>query len=841
MSSVLSPTTPHTSRRTHTAREASPNYFGLSVDNASTTVTSSGGARGYRSQRSPTSTGVRSSAASPPQTLPFHSNTCTSEYDAFKKEIEKNKSGYNEVKALHTSTPHSHRNNTGHLKSTHPTPRNSGSRDDTHSSAKKPSIVVLEEAGYDGRDDSEPNSRSPKRALSTCALEHDRPRPESPAPPLKHCEKKIPRIYGQMTLSHEDISKPNLSLSHNRAETLPERFDSSNPSMATSQHIVTLLQSKSDEILLLDLRVVTQYSQAHISGALNLCVPTTLLRRPAYNVAKLADTFQDTQQRAKFEQWHRCQYIVVYDSSCTQLKEATNCINILRKFEAEGWQGESCIIRGGFADFASRFPQYVNKGANGTRKSSAPSLTLKIDDPSVAPVIGGCPMPATKTAANPFFGNIRQNMDLIGGVGQMPIKIPKSARQDQLERLPLWLRKTADEQDEGRLAASKFLHIEKREQKRMQEALSGNVTYGTPRPDAEKKVEIAGIEKGAKNRYNNIWPFEHSRVRLQDVPSHGCDYFNANYVGTSLSEKNYIAAQAPIPATFNDFWNAVWQSDVRIIVMLTAESEGGQVKAHNYWDQKRYGQLRLKFMSEHRASIEPHKIQQHRAKPIAERNSSSRSSSEGSSHVAEHCCGPKIPKSTDSPKSPSSEQPHVIVRKFTLAHEGKPFERMREITQLHYSGWPDFGAPADPAHLLGLVQQCNAVVKASAGSQPPLERPLLVHCSAGCGRTGTFCTVDSVLDMLKKQRSAREVARKRAASPLAMEKQSQDDFFSSANSDGSRKNDDWLRKDDMDLIEQTVEEFRLQRLSMVQSLRQFVLCYETVLEWLIGQDETRTE
>lgn len=832
MSSILSPNTTHVSRRTELAREASPNYFGLSVDNANTTVTSSGGIRGYRRDRSPTSPGVRSSAVSPPQTLPFHSTTNNSEFDAFKKEIEKNKSGYNQIRTSHDSV---------HSSKVQAPPRHSSRKNDDRPASKNPSIAVLEEAGYDGKEDPEPTSRSPKRALSTCVAEHDRPRPESPAPPSKYCEKKVPRLQNQMTLSHEDLSKPMLGLAQHRAETLPEKFDSSNPSMSTPQHLVTLLDSKSDEILLLDLRVVTQYSQSHISGALNLCVPTTLLRRPAYNVAKLADTFKDVEQRAKFDQWHRCQYIVVYDSNSTQLKEAANCVNILKKFAAEGWAGESCIVRGGFAEFAPRFSQYVNKGANGSRKSSVPSLTLKIDDPSVAPVIGGCPMPATKTAANPFFGNIRQNMDLIGGVGQMPITIPKSASKDQLERLPLWLRKASDNQNEGKLAANKFLHIEKREQKRMQEALSGNVTYGTPGPDLKHKVEIAGIEKGAKNRYNNIWPFEHTRVRLEGVPSHGCDYFNANYVGTSLSEKNYIATQGPIPATFNDFWSVVWQSDVRVIVMLTAESEGGQVKAHNYWDQKRYGQLRLRFLSEHRASIEPNKIRQHRERTSLDRKSSSHSSSDGSSHVAEHCCGPKIPKPTDSPKSPSSEQPYVIVRKFTLAHEGKPFERMREITQLQYSSWPDFGAPADPAHLLGLVQQCNAVVKASAGSQPALERPVLVHCSAGCGRTGTFCTVDSVLDMIKRQKSTREAARKRAASPLAMEKQSQDDFFSSGKSDGSGKKDDWLQKDDMDLIEQTVEEFRLQRLSMVQSLRQFVLCYETVLEWLISQDQERTE
>jgi protein-tyrosine phosphatase len=114
-----------------------------------------------------------------------------------------------------------------------------------------------------------------------------------------------------------------------------------------------------------------------------------------------------------------------------------------------------------------------------------------------------------------------------------------------------------------------------------------------------------------------------------------------------------------------------------------------------------------------------------------------------------------------------------------------------------------------------------------------------VHCSAGCGRTGTFCTVDSVIDMMKRQRV--EWARNmRHVSPMDIEgpagvamfqpfhrpsDDSMNPFFDT--SDG-----EWLCRDDVDLIEKTVEDFRHQRLSMVQSLRQFVLCYESVLEWL---------
>lgn len=268
--------------------------------------------------------------------------------------------------------------------------------------------------------------------------------------------------------------------------------------------------------------------------------------------------------------------------------------------------------------------------------------------------------------------------------------------------------------------------------------------------------------------------------------------------------------------------------------MLTAEKEGGQVKAHNYWDTKRYGHLKVDFLHEHRASLEPARIHRRKDRPsIGKRRSSTNPQTS------------KEEKEADKGNvSPTSDQPYVIVRNFTLSNQNEPWARMREVTQLQYSSWPDFGAPADPAHLLGLIEQCDAVVRATSGAQqtsgpePTNTRPILVHCSAGCGRTGTFCTVDSVIDMMKRQRHQRSM---RQGTPMDIDPQGsnpapkQDNsspYFgrSSSDVDGG-----WIWKEDEDLIEKTVEDFRLQRLSMVQSLRQFVLCYESVMEWLVDQ------
>jgi tyrosine-protein phosphatase 2/3 len=303
------------------------------------------------------------------------------------------------------------------------------------------------------------------------------------------------------------------------------------------------------QFLLLDLRVFPQFSQSRIHDALNLCIPTTLLKRPSFNLQKLQDTFTNEAEKVRFSQWRNAKYIVVYDAFSDEKKDATSAINTLKKFSNEGWKGRSYILRGGFADFSKNFPQLIDDRSTQESQSSKISLSLGTSGPEVAPVAGGCVMPATKNAANPFFSNIRQNQDLIGGVGQMDIKIPEDLIAESEKILPKWLLEAAAKEDHGKKVSDKFLRLELAEQSRMNKALSSGVSYGKA-AGSSKDVQIAGIEKGGKNRYNNIWPFEHARVRLQGRPDGACDYVNASHIKASRSNKQYIASQGPLPATF---------------------------------------------------------------------------------------------------------------------------------------------------------------------------------------------------------------------------------------------------------------------------------------------------
>lgn len=608
------------------------------------------------------------------------------------------------------------------------------------------------------------------------------------------------------SLSLPDITHSPLlnSIDRRRSETVPAPIDQLPISFISADDCQRLLQAAPETTLLLDIRPYPQFSQANIMESLNLCIPTTLLKRASFNTEKLKDTFSNENEKRKFLSWRRCAYIIVYDSNTEQTRDATLLMNVLKKFKVEGWHGEGRILRGGFAAFASRFPDQIRRPRqNNAKASGTQTRPMSLNLASTVPVAGGCSLPDS-APADPFFSNIRQNMDLVGGVGQMSLKVPNALTPQHSKHLPQWLRRASASEDKGHDVSQKFLKIEQRELYRMREALDSRADYDKK---SSTKFRVAGIEKGSKNRYNDIYPFDHSRVRLQDVPSGACDYINANHVRAKHTNKTYIATQAPIPDTFADFWRVVWENDVRLIVALTAEMERGQIKCHPYWNTNNYGPFKVKAIGERRVYVDsPQDAESPRLPPAFEKKPASE----------------KKP-SSEGLFSSGDERPYILVRHFTLSHSDYPFQPIREITQLQYSYWPDFGTTSQPSHLLRLIEQTNKISRRNStikfgaeDAQPPGLRPILVHCSAGCGRTGTFCTVDSVLDMLKQQRSKR------------------------ATNDDSRKNNDdnekWIYDDSADLVANTVEDFRTQRPSMVQNLSQFVLCYETVLEWAALHD-----
>ncbi|KAK1460218.1 protein-tyrosine phosphatase [Colletotrichum melonis] len=857
------------------ARAASPNYFGLVVEQSVDPRESASMPRDNWS--SPTSS-VRSFGAALPKQVPIDANP---DYEAFKRQADLNRGVSFSLSSSHF--PQAPPNPT----TLRPRPPRWNTHASDHASdfsipriptERKQSKEVDQQSLNDSAYASLDSKRNSEASIQPPQMFNlNMPRFESPMQSESPFERRT-------TLSKVEDRHPRLSISQNkpdapapsaaranqpRAETVPPTMESG-PSLIAPSQLKDLIEADGSEsdLLLLDLRVSQQYAQARIEGALNLCIPTTLLKRATFNLTKLQQTFQSPDMQGRFSQWKSTKHLVVYDAYSAEKRDAVTCMNMVKKFTNEGYSGNMYILRGGFNAFADAYPDLVDEGFGPPASGSGPAASGDGNLPGIAPVIGGVMLPMTQNNANPFFSNIRQNMDLADGVGQLDIARPSGLESPTL---PRWLRDASKPSDHGKQVSDKFLNIEKAEQSRMKAAYS--MFSGS---EKDKSVpQLCGIEKGGKNRYKDILPFEHARVKLQGRSEGACDYVNASHVKASRSNKRYIATQGPLPATFEDFWSVVWEQDIRVVVMLTAESEGGQLKCHPYWQGRDFGSIKLKPLSEKKVSldIDKHRTNQGSSAPSAA------AAAEAGRRRAQTTTTLEASNATASPSPPQGETPHVIIRKFALSHGSHPFAPIREITHLHYPSWPDFGAPAQPSHLLALVDLANVMQRSalpvdtssvsSARVSPesgPIAwydepetdqraRPMLVHCSAGCGRTGTFCTVDSVIDMLKRQRlnkTTTKPVRKRdsdgdikmSGSEESSPREKTFDFTPSSrrtSADVRRGSPDrtpldtaWLADDSdtMDLIQKTVEDFRNQRLSMVQSLRQYVLCYETIVEYV---------
>ncbi|KAK7131478.1 hypothetical protein R3I94_016564 [Phoxinus phoxinus] len=230
-------------------------------------------------------------------------------------------------------------------------------------------------------------------------------------------------------------------------------------------------------------------------------------------------------------------------------------------------------------------------------------------------------------------------------------------------------------------------------------------------------------ENKKKNRYKNIVPFDTTRVVL------GKDggYINANFIKMPVKDEKflYIACQGPLPTTLGDFWQMVWEQKSNVIAMMTQEVEGGKVKCQRYWP--------------------------------------------------------------DTPCSPEMVDDRLQITLVKDQHldnfvirliEVKDIQtsEVQRVTHLNYTGWPDHGTPSQPEQLLTFISYMRHIHQSG---------PIICHCSAGIGRSGTLICIDVVLGLISKDA-------------------------------------------DFD-ISDVVRSMRLQRQGMVQTEEQYIFCYQVVL------------
>ncbi|XP_035699732.1 receptor-type tyrosine-protein phosphatase alpha-like [Branchiostoma floridae] len=196
-------------------------------------------------------------------------------------------------------------------------------------------------------------------------------------------------------------------------------------------------------------------------------------------------------------------------------------------------------------------------------------------------------------------------------------------------------------------------------------------------------------ENYEKNRFKNIYTYDHSRVVLSTIEGEaGSDYINANYVDGYNHSKKFIAAQGPLETTVDDFWRMIWEQDTVTIVMVTNLVEKNKRKCTQYWpirDNSKYGTILVTL--------------------------------EDTTTLVDY-----------------------VIRTFTvkLTTANSP---ARAVTHFHFTSWPDHGVPQSPLGMMKFIRRVKT-------SNPRGRGPIVVHCSAGVGRTGTFIAIEAMQEMM---------------------------------------------------------------------------------------------
>ncbi|XP_026223022.1 tyrosine-protein phosphatase non-receptor type 1 [Anabas testudineus] len=230
---------------------------------------------------------------------------------------------------------------------------------------------------------------------------------------------------------------------------------------------------------------------------------------------------------------------------------------------------------------------------------------------------------------------------------------------------------------------------------------SWNAIYQDIRQQScELPCKVAKLpDNKTRNRYRDVSPFDHSRICLQLGTN---NYINASLITVEEAQRNYILTQGPLPNTCGHFWEMVWEQRTRGVVMLNRVIEKGSVKCAQYWPHK----------EERDAIFEDTNF--------------------------------KLTFVSEDIKS------YYTVRQLEL--ENLSTQETREILHFHYTTWPDFGVPQSPASFLNFLFKVR-----ESGCLNSEHGPVVVHCSAGIGRSGTFCLVDTCLLLMSIRKDASSV------------------------------------------------------------------------------------
>lgn len=554
-------------------------------------------------------------------------------------------------------------------------------------------------------------------------------------------------------------------------------------------------------LLIIDLRPFQDYKESHILNAINICPPSILLKRPAFNLQKCIQTLSKNEQEI-FNKYFQDDFkptVLFYDDSFAHEDDISYSIfYLVSKFLNDnnwsnldsnsdsganlGSNSKLYILQSGFKKFNNYYPNLItnfqssnsqtllpiNKVENLSSSSIntstfSPSDTLTSPQSIISPEMissiststaSGIPN-SSKTLTNnsqcglskfllpemstlPIF-KTRNYDEILTNNKKLNLHLNNKLNDSQINKLPKWLN---DIYLNDSIINEKFNKLQIDERNRLISALN-RTDISKLETNCDNPIISAGVELGNKNRYKDIFPYEHSRVKLNNNNLNCQDsYINASYINYSKSKCKYIATQGPLNETIGDFWKIVYDNKVPIIFSLTPQFENNVEKCAAYWESGNY-KSNNDLIYVKTLEILNNITLCYKANGLI-------------------TCRRILIKINDLPE--------------------------REILQVHMTTWPDFGiviCEEDLLHIVFLKRYIMKILKME-------ENPVLVHCSAGCGRTGSFCVIDTCIDLILNNNEINN-----------------------------------------DIIYDITSIFRSQRVFMVQTLRQYILIYDSIIKYFI--------
>ncbi|CAH6723988.1 hypothetical protein CLIB1444_25S00386 [[Candida] jaroonii] len=606
-----------------------------------------------------------------------------------------------------------------------------------------------------------------------------------PPPLTKHVSSPTIKTFNEIKRPHQDYTESIKALSPNI-----EYLDSDQLQNTLSQLSIDK-DLNLPNMLIIDVRSFTDYITNHLKYAINICLPSTLLKRPNFSFIRCVNSLplyeklliksyynneqsniMNNNQKSSLEQIKCSKFgfpsILIYDTT----NNSINMYYMIKKILQDKNDVTIYIANEGFGDLniKEEFSETGNKPLfnvddlmnNDTNLMTSIPITkapnklktlnvgphlvppdrfrsnslndLRSPVESSTPVLSNFKLPPT--ALTPSF-KIRHNEETFD---HNKLGIDLLTKYDlQHRKLPSWI--NLQRLQESKLIAE-FNNIETFEKNRLNNILNINNN------GINKEISISsGIEKGHKNRYKDIFLYDHSRVKLKDFNQpQQCDYINASYINSidklynteNINNFKYIASQGPLKHTIGDFYKSIINNNTKLIIALTDEFENGMIKCDPYWAPGIY------FSNGNKIAIKINSVE----------------------------------KANDN----------LIFRKIQITTDTDT----REIVQIQLLNWLDNEICGNFDDLMKIVRFKQSLMK-----DPEVginDYATLIHCSAGCGRTGTFITIDSIINLIENNVVINE-----------------------------------------DIIFNIVGNLRLQRISMVQNLRQFISIYEMVIRYTINE------